>query len=628
MQKETVMIKRGIVLAVLLLFVGSGFSCFMFSRKYTTVHEEKTGPPPDADFIPDDKLADKKVEFDPELVDSRPYHDLLINKSAAIIKLDILGEHNETLYPSYAAAVKAAGESGHEVLLSINYIDGKAKQIDDGLYAALDLAYYKGMKDVFESHVSLIKRLLEKTKSNPKCEAFLAAGLHYAGVEMQVKDSVLMKKYRKEFEEDELRSKPASFYTWSDDLERCFRFLRFFQYAFADKEEEIAIELGKALLADKRLLQDYNKVIAFFDGLSNPHEGVTLEDLIRHPSFPKVKLDVAVCLLPDSGSKENLLIRSLFNIYGNIPSDVNIMKTLIQQIHSGKIDLKPDENSGWYDYQVYALETLLLPSKGEESNKLLLTQRYKKRMIEAFKAMLTTRRETHYRQMPGVGCSASSPYEGPTITPRLRVEPCPSYYIRQARGYDFLLNFLTSAIGEKALREIHGLKEGGEREMTLWDELHWIRDFYYGLYLISCEDIGLRPSFLKDENVDIAHCYEIAEKWLGRALEGEDLAVDTRVSVPIAFDLSPSATHLWVNIGVKLLQFEASFATPPSIKYGEESEWREVSDDELDKKVWLIPVVQFAEVKVEGHKVFDRNELRAICDKHTSREAIIKALGN
>ena len=47
------------------------------------------------------------------------------------------------------------------------------------------------------------------------------------------------------------------------------------------------------------------------------------------------------------------------------------------------MDLKPRKDGGWYDYQVYALETLLLPERGEETNKLMLTKTYKKRMLEA-----------------------------------------------------------------------------------------------------------------------------------------------------------------------------------------------------------------------------------------------------
>ena len=319
------------------------------------------------------------------------------------------------------------------------------------------------------------------------------------------------------------------------------------------------------------LLQDYEKVIAFFDGLSNLHEGSTLADIIRDSSFPNVNLNGAYYFLSDSGSKENQLIRNLFDSFGNLPPEVNVMKELIRRIREDEIDLKPDKNSGWYEYQVYALETLLLPTRGEESNKLLLTQRYKKRMIEAFKAMITTRRETHIRQMPAVGCSSVYDFEMPIFSPRLRVEPSPSYYVRQARGYDFLLNFLESAIGQKALKEIHGLKENGKREMSLWDELHWIRRLYYGLYLVSCEDIGLMPNFLKDEDVDPESCLETATGWIENALEDEDLAVDTRVSVPIAFDQHPKATYLWVDFGVKLIELEAGFAKPPSVKSGGEN---------------------------------------------------------
>ncbi len=47
------------------------------------------------------------------------------------------------LRPSYAEAI-ANAPAGIKVLPSINLIDGKAKQFDDGLFAAIDLAYYCG----------------------------------------------------------------------------------------------------------------------------------------------------------------------------------------------------------------------------------------------------------------------------------------------------------------------------------------------------------------------------------------------------------------------------------------------------------------------------------------------------
>jgi len=131
------------------------------------------------------------------------------------------------------------------------------------------------------------------------------------------------------------------------------------------------------------------------------------------------------------------------------------------RIRSGAVDLRPRLESGWYDHQVYALETLLLPEKGAERDKLLLTKAYKKRMLEAFQALLTKRRETHVRQLMAAKAHAMArPSE---VTPRRRVEPCPTYYLRTARAYSCLANFLDAAVGQDGLGKLHGLKEGGER---------------------------------------------------------------------------------------------------------------------------------------------------------------------
>src|SRR5205807_6530261 len=135
-----------------------------------------------------------------------------------------------------------------------------------------------------------------------------------------------------------------------------------------------------------------------------------------------------------------------------------------------------------------------------ERDKLLLTKAYKKRMLEAFQALLTKRRETHVRQHgPGAAAAAEPP---DNVQPRLRVEPCPSYYLRTARAYAFLANFLESAVGKDALQRLRGLKEDGERQPDLYTELGQMRELFYGLYLVSAEDIGLKPEFAADEAVD------------------------------------------------------------------------------------------------------------------------------
>ena len=82
--------------------------------------------------------------------------DWLINNSAAVFRLDVpmvkpdREEALLALHPSYAAAIHRI-PTWASFLPSVNSIDGKAKQFDDGLYAALDQAYYKGLEGVLVS---------------------------------------------------------------------------------------------------------------------------------------------------------------------------------------------------------------------------------------------------------------------------------------------------------------------------------------------------------------------------------------------------------------------------------------------------------------------------------------------
>src|SRR5262249_13924364 len=111
---------------------------------YTIERTDYNPPKQDPqDVLEDDSLLDKKpVAFDPALVDRRPLgekNEWLVNASAAVIALDvpmIKADHDPhllALHSSYAAAVKTA-PTHMTVLPSVNVIDGKAKQFDDGLY--------------------------------------------------------------------------------------------------------------------------------------------------------------------------------------------------------------------------------------------------------------------------------------------------------------------------------------------------------------------------------------------------------------------------------------------------------------------------------------------------------------
>jgi hypothetical protein len=599
-------------------------------------------PQPAEEILVDDRLEDKAPSFDPSLVDRRPlgpHGEWLLNASAAVIRLDVplIKPDQEgdllILHASYAQAVGKRPQVRH-ILPSVNLVDGKAKQFDDGLYAALDQAYYRGLEGQLLGHVQLVRRLYDKIGKDNRVAPYLAAGLELAGVHVEVADQARRDQLLKDFESIPVLSKPIGFYTWNDSLRSCFRFLRFFQQPFNESDLSGVMSLAKVLAEDPALHNDYLKAVQFYARLTNPLSNLSVADLVGRSITNAQQLEAlakeknvqkqGVSLFPASTSKETVLFEKLFPL--GLPPNVDLMREMIRRIRSGEVNLQPDAKSGWYDHQVYALETLLLPEKGEEHSKLLLTRAYKKRMLEAFQALLTKRRETHVRQV-GIALGAAAPPPVEKVQPRLRVEPCPSYFLRTARAYSFLNNFLESALGEKLLHNLHGLKAGGERSFDLRTELLGMRDLFYGLYLVSAEDIGLKPAFATDERVDTERCYRLAVDWLAKAYQDEDLAADTRVGVPVFIDMNRNVTRLWLTLGVRLAKLEAQYVRAPQLKPSKlAGEWTPVESHRLALSNYLIPVDEFAEIEINGLQAPTREELRAICDRAKTKEAILQEL--
>jgi hypothetical protein len=593
-------------------------------------------PTPPEDLLVDDRLEDKQTRFDPEMVHPDPIDGWAINLSEAVIRLDLplvrpdREVHLLRLHASYKAASDAA--EGEAVLPSVNMIDGKAKQFDDGLLAALAQAYYQGLGDTLTSHVDLVRRIFDAVGLDGAAAPLLAAGLELAGEKVEPVDEARKRELLGRFLSNELLSKPIGFYSWNETLQTSFRFLRFFRQPIDESDLAVLTSLVEALRSRPLLRAEYRQMVEFYGQLTNPALFLSLDDLVDLESLDRQQLaslrskkgvtHSSVAVLPPSTSREGLLFEKLFG--EGLPPNADLMRELITRVRSGELDLEPDPKSGWYDHQVYALETLLLPERGEENQKLLLTSSYKRRMLEAFAALITKRRESH------VGDAVeSAALVGPpeTLEPRLRVEPCPSYFVRTARAYAFLLNFLEATMGGQALGSLTGLSKAGSRDMDLYAELQLMRELFYGLYLVSSEDIGHRPRFLDGEQVATDRCYSTAIEWLAGAFDDPDLAADTRVSIPVFADPQRRVTRLWMTLGVRLTPLEVSFARPPHIKaVGGPGDWQAAAASTLASRRYLIPVDEFAEVELPGSVALTREEFRTLCDEHETKQAILEAL--
>jgi hypothetical protein len=625
--------------AIFIVFIS--YQIFVIGdREVVEINEYRNPPPPKDDLeLIDDSLSDKQPAFQETLIDSRPMGDWELNASAAVIRLDCPAvkpgaeDGLLVLNPNYARAIRKAAEIEKTLLPSANLIDGAAKQFDDGLYAALDLACYLGQlgfaASAPEFAESLFSALPEKSPARP----FLAGALELAGKpqKLSAEEQAEKAKWLADFAADEIRSKPISFYNVVPELPPVWKFFRYLQWDFAtDREDAVSADLSAALARNDKLVPAYRSICQFYDRLTNPPlpQLQPLVDIAGSaPAGPLVRT-----VFPPSTSRETVLFESLYP--SGIPASANLMSDLIRQIRSGNVNLKPSDKDGWYQHQAYALESMLLPTGAQENEKLLLTAAYKKRLVEAFKALLTKRRETHARQSSLVKCAAEKPLSAREVRPRLRLEPCATFYLRTARAYAFVENFLLTTVGEENLSRLHGFGEWGRRERNLVRELAEMRLRFYGFYLVSCEDLGMEPKLLADEPVDQAEAKEAALKWL-TLLESPDLHVDVpeltadaRVSVPIARDLSRNVTRLWATLGVRLAPLTADYARPPKVRSKQQGgEWEDPPSYAIGKSDYVLAVDEFAEFELPGSASLTRAEFRAICDKNKGdKEKILQDL--
>jgi hypothetical protein len=315
------------------------------------------------------------------------------------------------------------------------------------------------------------------------------------------------------------------------------------------------------------------------------------------------------------------------------------MNDLIRAIRSGALDLSPKEDSGWYDYQIHALETLLVPEKGQEGDKLLLTKKYKERLIEAFRTMLTKKRELHVKQVEIVATLGATRREGyVAISPDLSLEPTATYCLRTARGFRFVLDAVEALLGKDALDRIQ-LDEGG----SLRQEGERMVRLYYGLYLQVCDDIGMKPQFMKDEITPdmLRAAQERAAAWLKQYPEEKSFKEDVRYVVPALANMSRTRVKYWMTTGIRLQKIKAYYVRGPRARLVEEGSGKVVADFSTESGVgevptvwwqyrlvpseYFLPVEVFAEAEGPANPM-TREEFRALCDRLGSKEAIIRAV--
>jgi hypothetical protein len=485
----------------------------------------------------------------------------------------------------------------------------KAKQFDDGLVAAVELAAQQGLGR-FAGKATLLRALAETLHDNPAVTPILAAR-RLGGVPTATPDELpaSVQGVIDAFLSDEVRAKPIGFYRWLPELEAVFRQDRFLQ---ATLDPTIADALATGLGHIPGGCESYDAIVRLAVRLTNPLMGATLRQSADERAF-----------LPASESHE---VRLFQRLYGDrsIPPGFDLMTELIRRIRTGEVRLEPSGESGWYDYQTWALESLVVLPRTREGRRHHYSERYRRQLEDLFRGALALSRETHAKQVGGGagGFSGRRPRVEPIrVSPDLTVEPLPTVYARRAAAYRFVRAVLDEAFGD-AWEQLHRLTPEGCVAQRLGGELTHMERLFDGAAAVSSRELGLEPSLGADE-----HRGEFIRWWAALATDA-DVARDVRMMVPVFYDIERRRTKVWAVLGWRVAPASVDYQTPPTL-LGFESVRHSSGVSEPPPvefhgaRYWFaVPVM----IEMFVSQLLDRDEFRRHCDRYRSRGAILRNL--
>ena len=567
-------------------------------------------------FFEDPKLAISKTHSD-----GTPY---TVNNSIATFRLDIAkpDAHCAHVFSTYADALRYCQEHGLPTLPSVQLIQGRLKAFDDTLCIAAELAMRNRRQHALE------RLLASLIKNNAPTEAVIhvATALSLSGTEPQGLDGGTRR--RVEASRDEFlklpEAKPCGFWDADENLRTLFQSDRYLMRGLMLHDStEACAAISRAISENAALRASFLNLREFGAKLANPVTAIqfaTLTGLNPQDIRQRFPEDARFALISYSASNEQQLIERLTR-ERRLTGDENVMALIIAAVKSGRLSLDPKPDSGWYDYQWHALETLLMPERGHESAKLKLSAAYRQRLENAFATILTKERETQIKRLPlmTLGCMGSDPAPVPKviITPDFSAEPTLTVYLRLGRGY----RFLRQALGAVFQDEWPDIRLTGS-DISLDASLHEAALFCYGLYETLCLEIGQLPRYLPDESDSLDRGQAVAtfKRWHETWQADPVLTNDTRVAAPVARRPNGNVSH-WGTAGIKLEVVRYAYRDTPEVE-------GKIEPIFMPCKAYL-PTDIFIEFDRDASfPPLTRAEFRSACDACPNLDAIGKAFGH
>lgn len=491
----------------------------------------------------------------------------------------------------------------------------KAKAFDDGLYAAVDLLAQKGTP-LLPGKRHLVDQIHRTLLSQWRPESpdplrwvlvLLRAALSMTGTLERSDETLqaLVTQALADFESDPARSKPLSFYTWSEQLQALFKQDRLLQTECPPAEAGLLL---RALQSDGRLLYAWRRHLQLLGRLTNPLSKPALDEQGE-----------SRCFFPPSDSHEGRIAKELFGPR-EPPEGFQLVDELISRIRSGRLDTTPTPRSGWYDHQFHALVPFLMPERMPEAARLTIGPRYHAELERQFRGAFALTRETHLKQLEDVLLGGGPPSFTFTLFPRLSIEPIAEFYRRRAEGYLFLRRVLHELLGEEALARARRVLPSGTAEQPLLDELVGMEQLFRGAHAIVRRELGF-----EDASRAVLPAVQATQQWCLRWRKDPDLSRDPRCVVPLFFDLSRQKTRVIALLGFHFTKVMARFEQTPVVHWMDRA-GRPAAYEDVDVSDAQHLTVRPVTAELHVGRVPDRAEFQALCDEHVSPDAILTAL--
>jgi len=521
----------------------------------------------------------------------------------------------------------------------------KGKQFDDGLYAAVEVALQNGLGPV-AGKKNWLPRLAGEVDARgggvPLAQLFAAVELGGNSAKPPSALTRIMDAELKSFLADEKRSKPLGFYSWSNELENIFRQDRMLQSPLEVQVHSKGINaIAHALATDAEARKSYEQILRVNERLTNPLKGPGYRVLLAGVDagkLPSLAPTDTVSFIPSSRSPEADLVMKL---YGNspIPEGFDLMKEVIARLKDGKLSFEPQNDSGWYDHQLWSLESLVTFNTSPESKQLRPNEEYLKHLEELFKGTYALMRETHVKQLefPAPASEAREPVkerEKVFIAPDPHVELLPTMYLRRAQSYRYVRKVLEETFGQENIGQMYRLTASGPVKINLAHELDDMERIFMGAYVVACREIGMKEELPEGFGGIPADDYAaIFLRWVASLPSDPDLAPDSRMMVPVFFDQQRQKTKIWVMLGWEHANCTLGYVKHPGITItgpdGKPAEFGKPGGEETPEIIFYgahrhLATPVFAEVYVT--KLLNRAEFRRHCDTYKTKAAILANL--